>query len=82
MRVEHDRPAVKRVAGSAVLLVALVAVGIRDRSLAFHAVGRPKRHGDSQIVQCRQRRVDAPSANARNGDLRRPAYANAFLIGM
>jgi hypothetical protein len=56
--------------------------GVRERSLAFHAVGCPKRHGDSQIIQCRQRRVDEPSTNALNGDLRRPAYANASLSGM
>jgi hypothetical protein len=51
-------PAGNRViAVSVVLLVALVA-GVRERSLALHAVGCPKRHCDSQIVQCRQRRVD------------------------
>ena len=44
---------------SVVLLVALLAVeGVRERSLALHAVGCPKRHRDLQIVQCRQRRVD------------------------
>ena len=44
---------------SVVLLVALLAVeGVRERSLALHAVGCPKRHCDSQVVQCRHRRVD------------------------